>query len=258
VFSLGEAYDVFMGRWSIELASHLVQFVGVIDGDDVLDVGSGTGSLAAAVSTVAPSSRIVGIDRSEPYVAVARARHRSDRMRFEVGDAQRLPFDEASFDRTLSLLILNFVPDPEKALTEMIRVTRPGGTVAAAVWDYGEGMEMLRVFWDEAIALDPRAEENDERHMRLSRGGELAALWRGHLQNVADTALTIETPFCSFEDYWSPFLLQQGPAGAHVATLSPDDREQLELRLRQRLLGSRTEGPINLRARAWAVRGTAP
>ena len=257
MFSLGEAYDVFMGRWSSELASHLVQFAGVIDGDDVLDVGSGTGSLAAAVSTVAPSSRIVGIDRSEPYVAVARARHHSHRMRFAVGDAQRLPFDEGNFDRTLSLLILNFVPDPEKALTEMIRVTRPGGTVAAAVWDYGEGMEMLRVFWDEAIALDPRAEENDERHMRLSRAGELAALWREHLQNVADTALTMETQFSSFADYWSPFLLQQGPAGAHVATLSPDDREQLELRLRQRLLGSRAEGPITLRARAWAVRGIA-
>jgi len=257
VFSLGEAYDVFMGRWSSELASHLVQFVGVIDGDDVLDVGSGTGSLAAAVSTVAPSSRIVGIDRSEPYVAVARARHQSHRTRFAVGDAQRLPFDDANFDRTLSLLILNFVPDPEKALTEMIRVTRPGGTVAAAVWDYAEGMEMLRVFWDEAITLDPRAEENDERHMRLSRAGELAALWREHLQNVVDTALTIETPFSSFEDYWSPFLLQQGPAGAHVAVLSPDDREQLELRLRQRLLGSRADGPITLRARAWAVRGVA-
>ena len=179
-------------------------------------------------------------------------------MRFEVGDAQRLPFDDANFDRTLSLLILNFVPDPEKALTEMIRVTRPGGTVAAAVWDYSEGMEMLRVFWDEAVALDPRAEKDDERHMRLSRAGELAALWREHLQNVADTALTIETQFSSFEDYWSPFLLQQGPAGAHVATLSPDDREQLELRLRQRLLGSRAEGPITLRARAWAVRGIAP
>ena len=258
MFSLGEAYDLFMGRWSSRLASHLVQFVGVNDGDDVLDVGSGTGSLAAAVSTVAPSSRIVSIDRSEPYVAVARARHQSHRMRFGVGDAQRLPFDDANFDRTISLLILNFVPDPEKALTEMIRVTRPGGTVAAAVWDYAEGMEMLRVFWDEAIALDPRAEENDERHMRLSRAGELAGLWREHLQNVADTALTIETQFSSFEDYWSPFLLQQGPAGAHVATLSPGDREQLELRLRHRLLGSRAEGPITLRARAWAVRGIAP
>ena len=255
MFSLGEAYDVFMGRWSARLAPLLVQFAAVTDGDDVLDVGSGTGALAAAVAAAAQSTRIVGIDRSEPYVAVARARHESPRMRFEVGDAQQLPFEDASFDRTLSLLILNFVPDPQKALTEMIRVTRPGGTVAAAVWDYGEGMEMLRVFWDEVIALDPRTEGKDERHMPLSRAGELAALWRTHLQNVCETALTIETRFSSFENYWSPFLQQQGPAGAHVATLSPGDREQLELKLRRRLLGNRADEPITLSARAWAVRG---
>jgi SAM-dependent methyltransferase len=147
----------------------------------------------AAVAAAAPSSRIVGIDRSEPYVAVARARHQSQRVRFEIGDAQHLQFEDASFDRTLSLLILNFIPDPEKALIEMLRVTRPGGTVAAAVWDYAEGMEMLLVFWDEAIALDARADRKHERHMPLSRAGELAALWRTHLQNVSETALTIET-----------------------------------------------------------------
>jgi SAM-dependent methyltransferase len=259
MFSLGEAYDVFMGRWSSRLAPLLVQFATVIDGDDVLDVGSGTGSLAAAVAAAAPSCRIVGIDRSEPYVAVARARHHSPRIRFEVGDAQQLPFGDARFDRTLSLLILNFVPDPGQALQEMIRVTRPGGTVAAAVWDYGDGMEMLRVFWDEAIALDPRADAKDERHMPLSRAGELAALWRAHhLKNVSDTPLTIETQFPSFEDYWSPFLQQQGPAGAHATALSTDDREQLELRLRRRLLGNRPDGPITLRARAWAVRAVVP
>ena len=258
MFSLGEAYDVFMGRWSGRLAPLLVQFAAVVDGDDVLDVGTGTGSLAAAVAAVAPSSRIVGIDRSQPYVAVARARHQSQRMRFEVGDAQQLPFQDARFDRTLSLLILNFIPDPEQALKEMVRVTRPGGTVGAAVWDYGEGMEMLRVFWDEAIALDPRADRKDERHMPLSRAGELSAMWRRHLQNVSETALTIETRFSSFESYWSPFLQQQGPAGAYVATLASDDREQLALKLRQRLLRGGADGPIPLRARAWGVRGVVP
>ena len=259
MFSFGEAYDVFMGRWSDRLAPLLVQFAGVTDGDDVLDVGSGTGSLTAAVAAAAPSSRIVGIDRSEPYVAVARARHRSQQVRFEVGDAQQLRFEDASFDRTLSLLSLNFVPDPEKALAEMIRVTRPGGAVAAAVWDYGEGMEMLRAFWDEAVALAPRADRKDERHMPFSRCGELPTLWRTHhLQDVCDTPLTIETQFSSFEDYWSPFLQQQGPAGAQVATLSPSDRERLQLKLRQRLLGERPNGPITLHARAWAVRGVVP
>jgi SAM-dependent methyltransferase len=256
MFSVGEAYDVFMGRWSNRLAPLLVEFAAVTDGHEVLDVGSGTGSLAAAVAAVAPSCRIVGIDRSEPYVAVARARLQSQRIRFEVGDAQQLPFTDASFDRTLSLLIFNFIPDRDRALKEMVRVTRPGGTVAAAVWDYGDGMEMLRGFWDEAVALDPRAGPKDERHMPLSRAGELAALWRAyHLKNVSDTALTIETQFPSFENYWSPFLQQQGPAGAHAAALSTDGRDQLELRLRRRLLGNRPDGPITLRARAWAVRG---
>lgn len=256
MFSAGEAYDAFMGRWSRRLAPLLVQFAAVVDGEDVLDVGSGTGSLTSAVAAVAPSSRIVGIDPSAPYVAVARAHYHMDRVRFEVGDAQHLQFEDASFDSTMSLLILNFIPDPEKALTEMTRVTRSGGTVAAAVWDYGDGMEMLRAFWDEAIALAPDADAKDERHMPLSRTGELAELWhRHHLQNVSETALTIETTFSSFDDYWSPFLALQGPAGAHVATLSASDRELLRLRLRRRLLGDRPDGSIALRARAWAVRG---
>jgi len=250
MFSIGEAYDVFMGRWSGHLAPLLVQFAGVIDGDDVLDAGSGTGSLTAAAATVAPSSRIVGIDRSEPYVAVARARHQSQRMRFEVGDAQQLPFEDASFDRTLSLLILNFVPDPQKALTEMIRVTRPGGTVAAAVWDYGERMEMLRVFWDEAIGSTLEQTGRTSATCPCPEPAGLGALWRTRLRNESETALAIETQFTSFENYWSPILQQQGPAGAQVATLSPDDRDQLELKLRQRLLGNRADGPITLRARA--------
>src|SRR5262249_20652768 len=148
-------------------------------------------------------------------------------------DAQRLPLPDASFDRTLSLLILNFIPEPATALQEMIRVTRPGGTIAAAVWDYGEGMQLLRWFWDEAVARVSGADARDERHMPLCRRGELPALWRQHqLQQVKDESLTIETRFSSFADYWAPLLEKQGPAGAHVASLSDDDRERLRLRLR--------------------------
>jgi len=259
MFSLGESYDRYMGRWSRLLAPLLVQFADVRDGDDVLDVGSGTGALAVAVATAAPSSRVVGIDRSEPFVAVARARHLDGRLRFEVGDAQRLQFGDASFDRTLSLLILNFIPDPGQALDEMIRVTRPGGTIAAAVWDYGEGMEMLRVFWDEAVGLDPDADAKDEGHMALSRSGELATLWRAHrLENVSDSPLRVETRFSSFEDYWSPFLEGQGPAGAYVGSLPLQDADRLRLSLRRRLVGDGPDRPIALQARAWAVRGTVP
>jgi SAM-dependent methyltransferase len=259
MFSAGDAYERFMGRWSGKLAPRLVQFAGLRDGDVILDVGSGTGALTAAAVNAAPSSRIIGIDPSEQYVAFAHARHLGNRVRFEVGDAQQLRFADRRYDRTLSLLVLNFIPDPAKALAEMIRVTRPGGTVAAAVWDYGGGMEMLRVFWDEAVALRPDIEPRDERHMPLCRRGDLAALWRDRqLQNVTEEALTIETRFTSFDDYWSPFLAKQGPAGAYVAELPASAREQLRLRVHRRLLGDGPDRPIVLSARAWAVRGTVP
>jgi len=262
MFSTGEAYERFMGRWSRALAPLLVKLVGVCDGDAVLDVGSGTGALTAALATAAPSGRIVGIDPAEAYVSFARARLREapgDRVRFEVGDAQRLRFGAGSFDRTLALLVLNFVPDPGRALDEMVRVTRPGGTVAAAVWDYGDQMEMLRVFWDEAIRLDPAMDARDERHMPLCRRGELGALWREHgLREVSEEALAIPMRFASFDDFWSPFLEGQGPAGAFVASLAAGEREQLRQALRQRLLGGGPDRPIVLRARAWAVRGTVP
>jgi SAM-dependent methyltransferase len=259
MFSAGDAYERFMGRWSRALAPLLVNFAGVRDGDAVIDVGSGTGALTAAVVAVAPSSRVIGIDPAATYVALAQERHPVDRVRFEVGDAQQLRFLNASFAQTLSILVLNFVPDPARALDEMIRVTQPGGTVAAAVWDYGQGMEMLRVFWDEAIALTPAIDARDERHMPLSRKGELAVLWREHgLQDVSEEPLTIQTRFVSFDDYWSPFLEKQGPAGEYVAVLSTSERDQLRLRLRRRLLGDGPDRPIRLDARAWGVRGIVP
>jgi len=259
MFSAADAYERFMGRWSRALAPLLVKFAGVRDGDAVIDVGSGTGALTAAVVAVAPSSRVMGIDPAATYVAFAQARHPVDRVRFEVGDARQLRFLNASFDRTLSILVLNFVQDPAIALDEMIRVTQPGGTVGAAVWDYGQGMEMLRVFWDEAIALTPAIDARDERHMPLSRKGELAVLWREHgLQDVAEESLTIQTRFVSFDDYWSPFLEKQGPAGEYVASLRAGERDQLQLRLRRRLLGDGPDRPITLDTRAWGVRGIVP
>jgi SAM-dependent methyltransferase len=259
MFSASEGYERFMGRWSRDLAPLLVKFAGVRNGDAVLDVGSGTGALTAAVAAVAPSSRVIGIDPAAPYVAFAQARHPGDLIRFEVGDAQQLRFRDGSFDRTLSLLVLNFIPDRSKALDEMIRVTRPGGIVASAVWDYGQGMEMLRLFWDEAVALSPAAYAHDERHMPLSRKGELEALWRAHrLRDVSEEALTIRTRFSSFDDYWSPFVEKQGPAGDYVAGLAATEREQLRLRLRRRLLGDGPDRLIVLEARAWAVRGSVP
>jgi SAM-dependent methyltransferase len=216
VFSEARAYERFMGRWSRSLAPLFVGFAGVSDGDSVLDVGSGTGALTSAIAKAASSSRVVGIDPAAPYVALAKSQQESALISFEVGDAQHMRFEAARFDRTLSLLVVNFIPDARKALGEMKRVTKPGGTIAAAVWDYGDGMQMLRVFWDEAVALDPMSAAKDERNMPFCRRGELAALWQQlGLRDVVEEGLTIETRFASFDDFWTPFLEKQGPAGLH-------------------------------------------
>jgi SAM-dependent methyltransferase len=258
-FDASEAYERFMGRWSRQLAPLFVTFADLRDARAVLDVGSGTGALAAAVAVAAPAAQIVGIDPSTSYIAYARARVPENRVRFTVGDAQQLQFANASFDRVVSLLVLNFIPDPAKALTEMIRVTRPGGVVAAAVWDYPDRMQMLRVFWDEAVALDQAVATRDERNMRFSRSGELGAFWRAHgLLEVHEQALTIETRFASFDDYWAPFLGGQGPAGAYAMGLSEGDRAALRASLLRRLSNGDASQPIVLEARAWGVKGVVP
>ena len=178
LFSAAAAYERFMGRWSRALAPLLLDFSGARDGEQILDVGSGTGALSDAILAAFPAARVVGIDPAGAYVSYAEEHHANRRARFEVGDAQRLRFAAASFDRTLSLLVVNFIPDRAAALREMIRVTRPGGTISAAVWDYGGGMEMLRVFWDEAAAVTSAGAASDERRMPLCRPGELDAFWR--------------------------------------------------------------------------------
>jgi SAM-dependent methyltransferase len=256
VFAASEAYERFMGRWSRRLAHAFVTFASMGDARSVLDVGCGTGALALTIAEVVPSVRLTGVDPSSAYVAAAQARAPRDRVRFVVGNAQALELPSATFDRTLSMLAMNFFPDPVAGLREMIRVTRPDGVVAAAVWDYGDGMEMLRVFWDEAVALDPGIAARDERHMKLSKQGELGSLWRANaLDRVEEQPLVVELAFASFDDYWSPFLGGQGPAGAYVTSRAESPRVALEARLRARLLGARADGPFTLHARAWAVKG---
>jgi ubiquinone/menaquinone biosynthesis C-methylase UbiE len=259
MFAMGAGYERFMGRWSRILAPAFVTYAGVSDGDRVLDVGAGTGALTSAVTAVNKNGEVIGIDPSEALIAHAREIALSKGARFEVGDAQKLQFDDAAFDRTLALLVMNFIPDHDKAVAEMRRVTRPQGVISACVWDYNEGMQMLRIFWDEVVAFDPAMEPKDERHMKLSRRDQLADLWnKAGLADVEEKPLVIDQSYTSFNDYWEPFLAGAGPAGAYAVSLSGDRRAQLEARLRKRLLGDRADSPFVLKARAWCVRGQVP
>jgi len=259
MFADPHAYQRFMGRWSQLLAPRFAEFAGIADGWRVLDVGSGSGSLALAIASRHPGCRIVGIEPSADYVSFAASRAAGANVHFSVGAAEDLPFAAASFDAGVSLLVFNFLRNPQRALAELRRVTRPGGKVCAAVWDYADGMRMLRIFWDAASRLSPGAGQADEARMPLCRPGELGALWRaGGITAVEERPLEIAMRFESFDDYWEPFLLGQAPAGAYVAQLAPEDRFLLRDQLKQLLPPQANAGAFDLSARAWAVRGTAP
>jgi len=249
-----------MGRWSRSIAARLRDCINLPDEGQLLDIGSGTGSLAFVLTHRTAKTRVVGIDPSQEFVAYANSVNLfPDRIHFEIGDAQHLRFADATFVSSLSLLVFNFIPDPLTALHEARRVTKPGGLIAAAVWDYGGEMRMLRTFWTAAASIDDRARKLDECQMPLCRAGELTHLWeKVGLKNVYERPLDIEMQFDSFEDYWRPFLLGQGPAGAYAASLDTDTLRRLRTELKRRLSLSTEEVPFLLPARAWGVYGTVP
>ena len=260
MFADAEAYDQFMGRWSRLVALRLVDFTDIPESGRILDVGSGTGSLAFAIAARQARAHVLGVDPSREYVTYAASRNRfADRVNFEVGDAQQLRFSHASFDAALSLLVFNFIPDSKKALLELRRVTKPGGKISAAVWDYGGGMRMLRAFWDAAVRIDPQADKLDEKHMPLCRAGELSALWRQcGLENIHEQSIDITMEFKSFADYWNPFLLGQGPAGSYVRRLARDRLPALRTEVYRLLALPAEDSRFVLPARMWSVRGTVP
>jgi SAM-dependent methyltransferase len=260
MFANAQAYEILMGRWSVLVASQLVDFADLHGAGRFLDVGSGTGSLAWTIAERNPRALVQGIDPSKEYVEYARGRNAfPDRVKFEVGDAQNLPFADTGFDATASLLAFNFIPDPKQALVEICRVTKAGGGISAAVWDYGQGMQMLRLFWDSVASVDPAAASSHEMYMPLCREGALEALWRAcGLVDVTGRPLDIEMKFESFADYWGPFLLGQGPAGVYVQRIDDAHREVLREEVKRRLGLHEENRPFSLQARAWAARGFVP
>jgi SAM-dependent methyltransferase len=252
----GDAYEPYVGRWSRPVAREFVGWLAAPPGRRWLDVGCGTGALTETVLALAAPGEVVGVDPSPAYVAFARERVDDPRARFGVEDARALRASPAAFDAVVSGLVLNFVPEPERAVSEMARVARPSGTVAAYVWDYAEGMQMMRHFWDAAGALDPAARELDEgRRFPLCRPEPLADLFRAAgLGKVEVRAIDVPTVFRNFDDYWSPFLGGQAPAPGYAMSLSRERRAALRERIRAGL-PTDPQGEHPLTARAWAVRG---
>lgn len=256
VWGSGSAYEPYVGRWSRLVAREFLNWLAIPPSARWLDVGCGTGALSETILAHASPAEVRGVDPSEGYLALARGQVRDARARFEVSDARHLPQQSAAYDVVVSGLVLNFVPDIKTGMAEMVRVTKPGGTVAAYVWDYAGKMELMRYFWDAAVALKPEARELDEgRRFPICEPGALANLFGGAgLRDVEVRSIDVPTAFRDFDDYWSPFLGGQFPAPDYAMSLSEEERTALRERIRATLPIS-GNGPIRLIARAWAVRG---
>ena len=254
----GQSYDRFMGRWSLIVAREFLAWLSIPSQRAWLEVGCGTGVISDLIWRTQKPSEILAVDSSPEFIAFAREQHRDQPIQFEVGLAQSLPVESQRYDAVVSGIMLNFVPQPEQALAEMQRAAKPGGGVAAYVWDYAEGMQMLRYFWDAAAALDGEAAALDEGlRFPLCQAGSLERLFvEAGLREVQFRPIEVPTVFTSFEDYWLPFLGGVGPAPGYVASLDGARRIALKEKLRENLPHS-SDGRIALTARAWAVQGRA-
>jgi SAM-dependent methyltransferase len=259
VWAAGDLYEPYVGRWSRLVASEFLEWLAVPAEKDWLDVGCGTGALTQNILARASPKSVQGVDPSSGFIEYAKARITRGRADFQVGDARSLPIDTASCDCAVAGLVLNFVPQPLRAVAEMARVVRPGGVVAAYVWDYAGRMELMRYFWDAAAALDPAAHELDEgQRFPVCRPEPLTELFgQAGLHHVEVRAIDVPTHFRDFDDYWSPFLGGQAPAPGYAMSLGEERRAALRDRIRSNLPIAK-DGAIHLIARAWAVRGRSP
>jgi SAM-dependent methyltransferase len=257
----GDGYELQMGRWSRRLASPFIRFAGTSGAVRVLDVGCGTGSLAMCLASDPEIVSVRGLDLSAAYVEYANRRNADARLGFQVGDARALPFADASFDHAVSLLVLQFVPQPVLAVREMRRVTRSGGTVAAATWDTRGGFVALRMFYDAAALLDRNGcGARAAAYTRpMSRPGDLASAWHdAGLTEVAEDTLTIRMDFASFADFWAPLEGKEGPVAAYVSTLDAKAKARLRDTVRQAYLDGEADGVRSYAATAWVVKGRVP
>jgi SAM-dependent methyltransferase len=257
-WATGAAYEAYMGRWSRLLARAFLEWLQAKPGGHWLEVGCGTGSLTASICAFCEPTSVVASDPSAAFIEHARSTLSDVRTSFVTAAADTLPRRDGGFDAVISGLVLNFIQKPDRALAAMRERVRPGGTVAAYVWEYAGGVEFLRHFWDEAAALDPSAAALDEaRRFGPWQTSTLASLFRGAgLARVETEVIDIPTDFADFDDYWKPFLGGTGPAPSYVASLDQTQCEGLRERLRRRI-PSGDDGRIQFRARASAVRGVA-
>jgi SAM-dependent methyltransferase len=243
-----DSYDVFMGRYSKPLATVFSDFADIGPGMTVLDVGSGPGALTAELVRRVGDGSVSAAEPSQQFVAAMRERY--PQVDIRMAAAEELPFGDHAFDASLAQLVVHFMVDPAAGIGEMRRVTRPGGIVAACVWDHNTGGGPLSLFWEAARALDPNVVGEDR--LPGSREGDLATLFESaHLNEVIETSISVQVEHPTFDDWWQPFTFGVGPAGSYVAGLAPERRQAL-----RELCGRlQSEAPFLVTGKAWAARG---
>ncbi len=257
----GDGYELQMGRWSRLLAPRFIAFAGIGSGERVLDVGCGTGNLSLSLVENPHIGAVAGVDFSSTYVEHAQRKTSDPRINFQVGDACALPFANASFDHSLSMLVLQFIPQAEAAVREMCRVTRPGGTVAAATWDTRGGFVFYRMFFDTAAVIDPSAKERRAKAYTrpMSRPGDLERAWHNAgLIDVVQDMITIRMAFASFSDFWAPIDGRDGPLADYVSGLSGEMKAKVRDAVELAYLDGEADGPRSYAATAWVVKGNVP